>query len=53
MPETPIEAVKTGLTMAQITAHLRNPQNLLTYMIFSAWCKFMGIASHIPSISVG
>lgn len=47
------EAAKAGLTFAQVTAHLRNPQNLLTYMIFTAWMKFMGVASHIPSITVG
>ena len=44
--------VKTGITAAQIATHLRNPQNLLTYMIFTAWMKFMGVAQHIPSISV-
>lgn len=44
--------VKSGLTAAQIATHLRNPQNLLTYMIFTAWMKFMGVAQHIPSISV-
>jgi len=47
------ETVKTGLTMAQVATHLRNPQNLLTYMIFSAWCKFMGVAQHIPTITMG
>ena len=47
------EAVKEGFTMAQMMCHLRNPQNLLTYMIFTAWLKFMGVAQHIPSISVG
>lgn len=51
--EVAAEAAKTGLTMAQIATHLRNPQNLLTYMIFSAWMKFMGVAQHIPSITVG
>lgn len=51
--EVPVSEVKAGLTLAQISAHLKNPQNLLTYMIFSAWMKFMGVASHIPSISVG
>ena len=48
-----VEAAKTGITLAQISAHLKNPQNLLTYMIFSAWMKFMGVAQHIPSITVG
>jgi len=38
---------------ATVMTHLRNPQNLLTYMIFTAWMKFMGIAQHIPSITVG
>ena len=46
------EVVKTGLTTAQVMQHLRNPQNLLTYMIFTAWCKFMGVAQHVPSISI-
>jgi len=47
------EIVKTGFTTAQIMTHLRNPQNLLTYLMFSAWLKFMGFAAHIPSVSVG
>ena len=38
---------------ATVMTHLRNPQNLLTYMIFTAWMKFMGVAQHIPSITVG
>jgi len=46
------EVVKTGLTTAQVAQHLRNPQNLLTYMIFTAWCKFMGVAQYAPSISI-
>jgi len=37
----------------QVLRHLRNPQNLLTYLIFSAWMKFMGVASAIPSITLG
>ena len=47
------EATNSGVTVAQMMAHLRNPQNLLTYMIFTAWLKFMGVAQHIPSITVG
>ena len=46
------EQLKTGFNWLQISQHLRNPQNLLTYMIFTAWCKFMGVAQHLPSISV-
>jgi len=36
-----------------ILNHLREPQNLITYLVFTAWCKFMGISSYIPSITVG
>ena len=52
MKEQIPEAAKTGLTVAQLAQHLREPKNLLNYMIFSAWLKFMGIASSLPSISV-
>ena len=49
------EEIVAGETarIAMIMTHLRNPQNLLTYMIFTAWMKFMGVAQHIPSITVG
>ena len=47
-----IVASETARFVAVMT-HLRNPQNLLTYMIFTAWMKFMGVAQHIPSITVG
>lgn len=40
-------------TAGHLLAHLRNPQNLLTYMVFTAWMKFMGLAAHIPSITFG
>lgn len=40
-------------TVGHLLTHLRNPQNLLTYMVFTAWMKFMGLASHIPSITFG
>lgn len=46
-------AAAEAARFAAIMTHLRNPQNLLTYMIFTAWCKFMGIAQHIPSVTVG
>ena len=46
-------AVGEAAKFATIMTHLKNPQNLLTYMIFTAWMKFMGVAEHIPSITVG
>lgn len=39
--------------LAQVICHLRNPGNLLNYMILSAWLKFMGVAQHIPSVTIG
>ena len=47
------EIVTEPVKFAAIMKHLRDPQNLLTYMIFTAWMKFMGIAQHIPSVTVG
>lgn len=46
-------AAAEAAKFAALWKHLREPQNLLTYMIFTAWCKFMGIAQHIPSVTVG
>lgn len=39
--------------IAHLVKHMREPQNLLTYMVFTAWCKFMGVAAMIPSITIG
>jgi len=47
------EVSAPGPGIAQVLCHLRNPGNLLNYMILSAWLKFMGIASHIPTVSIG
>ena len=41
------------LTVSRLFQHLQNPQNLLSYMVFTAWMKFMGIAEHIPSVTIG
>lgn len=45
--------VGTTFQFAHLFKHMQNPQNLLTYMVFTAWCKFMGVAEHLPSITVG
>lgn len=39
--------------MLPLLKHLQNPQNLISYMMFTAWLKFMGVASYIPTITVG
>ena len=41
------------LTAGRLFKHMQNPQNLLTYLCFTAWMKFMGIAAYIPSITIG
>ena len=44
----------SGVTaVAHLLKHIREPQNLLTYMVFTAWCKFMGVMEMIPSITIG
>ena len=45
--------VVENVSIAKLLAHLRNPQNLLNYMIFTAYCKFMGISEYLPSVTVG
>ena len=45
--------VTEALTLAKVLCHVRDPKNLLTYLVFTAWMKFMGVAAHMPSISVG
>lgn len=48
-----VGAAGSGTNLLPLLNHLRNPQNLLTYMIFTAWCKFMGVAQYIPTVTVG
>ena len=42
-----------AITVGRLLKHMQNPQNLLTYLCFTAWMKFMGIATYIPSITIG
>ena len=49
MPDVLPSAVWTG----RLLLHMRKPENLVTYLVFSAWLKFMGVAEHLPSITVG
>lgn len=43
----------TALSLAKVLTHLRQPQNLLNYMILTAYMKFMGIGEYIPTITFG
>ena len=44
---------QSALTVGRLLQHLRDPQNLVTYLVFTAWMKFMGVASHIPTVTIG
>lgn len=41
----------TGLP--RLIQHLKEPSNLLNYMIFTAYCKYMAVFSWIPTITIG
>ena len=39
-------------TTGRLLQHLQQPQNLLNYMLLTAWMKFMGIASMLPTVVI-
>lgn len=39
--------------LPRLLTHLKDPQNLLNYMIFTAYIKYMGLLSWIPTITIG
>lgn len=39
-------------TAGRLLQHLREPQNLLNYMLLTAWMKFMGLASMLPTVVI-
>ena len=41
------------LWTARLLSHVRKPENLIAYLLVSAWAKFMGISEYIPTITVG
>ena len=47
------EVLPTALWTGRLLMHMRKPENLVTYLVFTAWMKFMGVAAHLPSITVG
>ena len=53
--ETPIPDLNSQqmLWSVRLLQHLKKPENLITYLVFSAWAKFMGIAEYVPSITIG
>ena len=41
----------TGLP--RLIQHLKEPHNLLNYMIFTAYMKYMEVFSWVPTITIG
>lgn len=39
--------------LPRLIQHLKEPQNLLNYMIFTAYMKYMEIFSWVPTITIG
>ena len=39
-------------TTGRLLQHLKEPQNLLNYMLLTAWMKFMGVASMLPTVVI-
>ena len=47
------EVLPTALWTGRLLMHMRKPENLVTYLVFTAWMKFMGVADKLPSITIG
>lgn len=47
------ENAESLLWGARLLQHARDPQNLIGWLVLTAWMKFMGISEHIPSITIG
>lgn len=39
--------------LPRLIQHLKDPQNLLNYMIATAYIKYMGLLAWIPTITIG
>ena len=43
----------TSTTMLKLACHLREPQNIINYLVLSAWLKYMEMTQYLPSITIG
>ena len=39
-------------TAGRLLQHLKEPQNLLNYMLLTAWMKFMNLTTMLPTIVI-
>lgn len=54
IPSTASEGVlPSALWVGRLLTHVRKPENLVVYLMFTAWMKFMGVAEYAPSITIG
>ena len=47
------DVLPSSVWFGRLLLHMRKPENLVTYLVFTAWMKFMGIAEHVPSVTIG
>ena len=47
------DVLPSSVWFGRLLIHMRKPENLVTYLVFTAWMKFMGVAEHIPTITIG
>lgn len=43
----------TSVLFARLLAHARKPENLIVYLVFTAWAKYMEIWAELPSVTIG
>lgn len=47
------DILPSSVWVGRLLLHMRKPENLVTYLVFTAWMKFMGVAEHVPTVTVG
>jgi hypothetical protein len=47
------DVLPSSVWFGRLLLHMRKPENLVTYLVFTAWMKFMGIAEHVPTVTIG
>jgi hypothetical protein len=47
------DVLPSSVWFGRLLLHMRKPENLVTYLVFTAWMKFMGVAEHVPTVTIG
>ena len=40
-------------SLPRLIQHLKNPDHLVAYLVFTAWAKYMDVFAWIPAITIG